>query len=550
MMQTTLNYIADNQTGRTDIWVCSDSARNDWNPDSSRWQTLGSGFSQLDGVRFHVLNFAEPPKENLSVVVDRVERVSTKEKSELVLDLTVKRTSEDKGTVSVPVTFVINGLRSVMNLNIEGESTSLVGHRIPLEAELKTGWGAVELPGDASASDNAWYFVFSEPSARRTVIVSDDDAAMRAIELAAATSIQNGITFQAARISPDRVGEIDWQQTALLVWQAPLPTDTVARQVKSFVESGRTVVFLPPGNPDGAVFGGAGSAGSGDPRTALDGAVFGGAGSAGSGDPRTALGVDGAGSGDPRTARTDLDGVSWGEWQRTDGPGQAVGFWNNDEDLLAKTRDGQALPVNDLLVYRHCQLHGELRTLAKLENGAPLLARMTSNAGAIYFLTTLPVATHSSLDREGVTLFAMLHRAIASGAESLGAAKQFDAGSIPAQAVSSLPSLAPGTAVATLAQARPFRAGVYGDGAQLVALNRPRAEDYSEAMQRTEIDGLFQGLDYHLIDETVGNKASLASEIWKVFLVVMGLALLVEAVLCMPEKVVPKAAELPMRAAA
>ena len=42
MMQTALDYISDNQAGRTDIWICSDAAQNDWNEQSSRWQSLNS----------------------------------------------------------------------------------------------------------------------------------------------------------------------------------------------------------------------------------------------------------------------------------------------------------------------------------------------------------------------------------------------------------------------------------------------------------------------------------------------------------------------------
>jgi hypothetical protein len=47
-------------------------------------------------------------------------------------------------------------------------------------------------------------------------------------------------------------------------------------------------------------------------------------------------------------------------------------------------------------------------------------------------------------------------------------------------------------------------------------------------------------LDPQVIDDTLGSGKSLASEIWKVFVVLMGIALLVEAVLCMPPKVEPK----------
>lgn len=488
MLQTGLNYISDNQTGRTDIWICSDAATNDWNPESSRWKSLNSGFSKLDGVRFHILIFPEPPKENLSIVVDRFERVATKEKSELVIDLTVRRTSDDPTRISVPITFTINGLRSVMSLGLDGDSASLTGHRIPIDSELTVGWGRVELATDSNTSDNSYYFAFADPPVRQTVIVSDKGLRTRAIELAVATTIKSSIDFRATSLRPDQVGEIDWQQTSLLIWQAPLPTETVARQINSFVNNGRTVIFLPPEYPD----------------------------------------------------ETEFTGASWGGWQKADGVGERVGFWNNEGDLLRKTRNGQALPVNDLRIYRHCQLDGDLRVLAKLENESPLLARITSNAGAMYFLATWPVATHSSLDREGITLFAMLHRAIAGGAESLGAAKQFDAGSIPSRAVSSLPVLAPKSATSALAQSRPYRAGIYGKPDQLIALNRPLVEDDSPPMPAAEMESLFAGLDYQVIDDKLGSGQSLASEIWKTFVILMGLALLAESILCMPPRPAPK----------
>ena len=490
MLETTLNFISDNQTGRTDVWICSDAAQNDWNPESSRWKSLNSGFSKLDGIRFHILNFSQPVAENLSIAVDRFERVTNKEKTELVIDLSIERISEDQSTIDVPVTFTINGLRSVLNVKLEGETATLNGHRIPIDDELNVGWGSVELPIDANTSDNAYYFTFAEAPVRRTVVVSDSESKTKAIELAAATTIQNGVEFAAKVVSPDKVNEINWQETAMLIWQTPLPTETVAKQVQSFVDNGRTAIFLPPTNPDAAEFA----------------------------------------------------GVSWGDWKRVGGSGSSIGYWNNDADLLEKTRSGQALPVNDLLVYRTCEIKGDLRVLAKLEDETPLLGRLSSNAGAMYFMTTWPVATHSSLDRQGVTLFAMVHRAIAIGAESLGAAKQFEAGTIPAKVVESMPVLAPTFTdkAPMLSQSRPFRAGVYGTEAQLIALNRPQAEDRTAAMAVADMSKLFEGLDFQIVDDTLGSGQSLASEIWKVFLVLMGLALLAEAILCMPPKSQPK----------
>lgn len=490
MLEMALNYISDNQTGRTDVWICSDAAKNDWNPDSSRWKSLNSGFSQLEGVRFHLLNFPSPPTDNLSIVVDRFERVMSADRSELVIDLTVERISDDTSSITVPINLTINGLRSVINLELEGKTATLNGHRIPIDSELAVGWGQVAIPMDSNPSDNSYFFTFAEPPIQQTVIVSNDEPIIRAIELAAATTIKHGVAFDAIVVRPDQVGEINWQQTALLVWQAELPTETVARQINSFVESGRTVLFLPPRNPD----------------------------------------------------TTEFRGIEWGEWKRAAGSGVPVGFWNNDSDLLAKTRNGQPLPVSELLVYRHCQLIGDMRVLARLESDAPLLTRLPTNAGAMYCLTTWPVATHSSLDREGITLFAMIHRAIAAGAESLGSAKQFEAGTVPAKVVSTMPTLAPAwdENEFRLAQSQSFHSGVYGNDEQLIALNRPLLEDRSPAMSGEEMGQLFQGLDFQIVDDVLGSGQSLASETWKIFIVIMGVALLVEAFLCMPPRPQPK----------
>ena len=52
----------------------------------------------------------------------------------------------------------------------------------------------------------------------------------------------------------------------------------------------------------------------------------------------------------------------------------------------------------------------------------------------------------------------------------------------------------------------------------------------------TEADQLFAGLSYQRIDDAVGDTSSLASEVWRAFLYLMAAALMLEAILCLPEK--------------
>ena len=481
MVLTALEYISANQTGRTDVWICSDARQNDWDPESSRWATLKSEFAELDGINFHVLNFAEDPTKNYSVVVSDAQRITTKNGAELVLDIAINRTADIETVERIPLEITINGARSVLEVNVENEAFALTGHRIPLDGGTESGWGKVELPADSSETDNAYYFSFAEQPPLQTVIVSDSRDEGAAFALVGNAPMQKDRTYQAEVYGTDQLNEINWNETALLLWQAPFPQGREAKQVMNFVNNGRSVVFFPPREIDA----------------------------------------------------TEFNGISWGDWQRTaDGKAAVVDFWRNEDGLLQKSRNGQSLPVDELKIYQHCSITGDNRTLARLAGGTALLARQSTNTGGIYFCSTLPTSAYSSLQREGTVFFAMIHRALNNGAASIGKARQLTAGTVPAGQAVDLQQLA--GAEGTLVESRPFRAGVYGNEDQLIALNRPGVEDTSLSISNDDVNQLFEGLDFHIIDDQLGSDKSLASEIWKVFMVVMGIALLVEAILCLP----------------
>jgi hypothetical protein len=84
--------------------------------------------------------------------------------------------------------------------------------------------------------------------------------------------------------------------------------------------------------------------------------------------------------------------------------------------------------------------------------------------------------------------------------------------------------------------ARAFHAGALQDEGRLIALNRPTEEDLDNTLIEDDVEQLFSGLDYRFVTDKVGSTASLASEIWRAFLIIMAIALLVEAWLSLPEK--------------
>ena len=386
-----------------------------------------------------------------------------------------------------PLRFVLNGAATTATVTLKENQLVLQGYALPIDKAVKRGWGRVELPADAWAANNVFHFVFDEAPVLRSVIVSDDPA--QSDPLAAALNAAADPTRQyAATVLPaKRAAEIPWPDTALVVWQAPLPRpdDALGRQLREHVAAGRSLIFLPPDSPDDA----------------------------------------------------SLFGLRWGPWEGSpDDKPQSVEWWRNDADLLANTRDGSALPVGTLEIARRCPIIGVGVPLARVAGRQPLLLRAGPDEGGgnVYFLGTLPGT--SSLARDGVVLFALLHRALNEGVLTLGKAQA---------RVASAHALGPdpgqwhpvdASEPTGFAEDLPLHAGVLASGDRLVALNRPPGEDLPGTLSTARLNELFAGLDFRVLADTLEDSRSLTNEVWRTFLMAVAFCLLGEALLCLPPK--------------
>lgn len=486
MLETALAYLKANESGRTEIWICSDLKENDWDVHSGRWDAIRGAFAELQGVHHFLLAYTDPPSSNLSVRVENVQRWQRGSNAELILDVMVRRTDGSGNARQVPIEFEVNNVRSVVEVELDTLGASLQAHRIPIDGKLNSGWGSVSLPGDANPLDNQFFFVFSEPPVRKAVVVSDDAKVGEAFRRALAVPIDNRLKHRVDVIPVNRVAEIDWERTALLVWQAALPSGLVAEQITHFVNSGRVAMFFPPG---------------------------------------------------PGRAGEQLFGSHWGDWHA---PGSdqvsKLSWWRGDADLLAHVESGDALPLNDLRTYRYRTLEGTGTPLARFDDDASLLTRLATDRGSVYFCSTLPTAQFSSLERDGIVFYVMLQRALTDGSLALATASQRDAGLGVLADREQWTSVAPEEGTASLST-RGLHAGVYQDDTHWVAVNRSQAEDSAKASPVEAVDALFDGLSYRRIDVDVGDTSALASELWRIFLIAMALALILEAVLSLPSKI-------------
>jgi len=493
MLEAARKLVQAERAGRTEVWIVSDLRRNDWKPDDVRWRTIREAFLGFpQGVRFHLLAYPRQASSNLAIRVSNVRR-QTGDSNDLLVSLRIDREGGDPSArQTVPVQFEIGGARSELSVELTGPRFELKEHRIPLAADQKRGWGKVSIPADSNEADNTYYFAFDQPAPRKAIVVAEDSQVAQALSLVASVSPDPALTCSAEVVSPDLLNSVEWNSASLVLWQGPLPQDEAAEHVRTALARGCRVLFFPPASP----------------------------------------------------GTEEFAGVRWGAWtERQDGV--AVETWRGDQDLLANTQNGSALPVGELQVRRWCGLSGEFTHLATLNGGDPLLARVATNGGGAYFCTTTPTYSDSSLATQGVAFYVLIQRAQAAGAEALETTRQWNAGPLASTSTSS-DNDQPWTRLAggdeAISTDYSFHAGVYSSGDRLLAVNRPPEEDGAPVLDSDQVAGLFQGLDYSRVDDQEGNVASLIQEIWRVFLLAMMVSLLVEAALCMPRPV-PRTAE-------
>ncbi len=484
MLEAARDYIQANRTGRTEIWICSDLRENDWHADSGRWRTLRESFLELpQGVRFHLLAYPQAAPDNMAVRVTGVRRQQSGERAELLVSLLLLREgdADDKVTIPVRIRDRRGPIRSDMS-RWPGPQYELKDYRIALEGKRERGWGRVSIPADANPADNDFYFVFDKPAPRKA-----DHRGRRPAGGVAVCSWRRAISPDPASLAmrkwcrPNNWPALPGSRSRCCCGRLRCRRTNDARLVQAFVERGGQVIFLPPRHPGAEEF----------------------------------------------------LGMRWGRWVDC-GEEASVETWRGDQDLLAHTLSGEALPVGDLKVRRYCQVSGEFTTLAAFAAARRCwLASRRTVAASISGATT-PAPADSSLAADAVVLYVAVQRAMASGAAVLGNTRNLIAGRPPADIPGSWERLA-GDRTCPVRPNTPsnpeFTGPANGCWPSIVPSPRTRRRYWTIRAWPSFSTGWTSPA--WMIARA--SAKTLVQEIWRLFLEAMIVAMVCEAGLCLPK---------------
>ena len=475
-------FLADTP-GRSEIWLASDLQTSNWRPEDERWSAARASLAALpQKPAIRVLSITGPAAPNTAIRV----LGSRRSGDEMLLDLEILRAADSRGTTTLPLTTNLNGSRTTETLTLPGQSLRFQ-KRVALPAGGETGSGWLSIPADGNSRDNSTFFAYGPARPIKSIIVAPAGETADYLALAAAPPGFGSQSVQ--RIDPGNVASLATGDLATILWAAPLPSGPAYDVINRFLTSGGHVIFFPPGISSDASF------------------------------------VD----------------LKWSN--PTDAPAGKFFItkdWNHSDGPLRDGIDGTPIPAERLKAIRRQVPLGDATSLARWEDGEPILTRRIVDHGTAWFVGSLPDYTWSNLGDADV-LLPTVQRILAAGADRFDASYLTTVGSDAAQPL-------PGeTRTRSDDYGTPdpanaaYEAGIFRLGERLLAINRPAQEDNVEILTREQLDQALEGTNYTLLDQAgQATDPSLSRDVWRAFLIAVLFFLISEAILCLPKKSHPQ----------
>ncbi len=478
LLDKSLNYLAEEKTGVTEIWICSDMQRSNWIPDDPIWSKLGDKIRILPlKPEIKVLALDSNADENIAVsICGIIKNEKTPEEAELVFEIMRKLTGEQ----TIPITIDFQGVKKNRSVELKG-GTSIFREKIKIQdKEISPAYyGYVEIPTDINPSDNIAYFGFSSGGKYKIATVFQEKSLSSDIFKLAFSTFDT--CEKVDTYSPSLAGDMDYKNLSLIVWDAPFPKHEIQNSLKTFISDGGAILFLPAS------------------ELSTDDKLF--------------------------------DNIQWDSCEiRGNEDPFTIQAWDNTSGPLKNSMSGQPLAVNDLKIIKICPLKEDnLRGFAKFAPGGKnFLSGIEIGAGISYFCSTLPDPAWSNLG-DGKVLIPMLKRIFDRGSSRFSQILDLECGQdkIPPELEKNIECVIPGKEGSIM-----MNSGIFKGGDKIITANIPKDEYDCDYIDSRDIGSLIKNTPFKVFHEKTGRNADMQSEIWRTCLIAMLVFLILESFLC------------------
>jgi len=486
LIEKASQYIQNNQTGQTEVWVASDLQSSDWQPDSSRWEAIRSSIESLTpSPNLRILALTQTQEDNASLSIKSIKRRDDL----IVIDFEITRT-DDTREEQVNVAFNLNG-KSTINkeYSISGQSINLQ-EQIELPKNIINGHGYLSLSPDGNNRDNTAFFAYGEATPSHTIIVSEGGESIQYLEKAAALP---GFSSQSSEIiAPFQLSASLLSKCSLVIWKAPLPSEEKSNILSRFIEQGGSAIFLPS----------------------------------------------------EKESNNSFLNMSWGEMQNS--PRNQyfiIADWNQTDGPQKNYSNGEPVPMDTLRTIKKRPIRGDISSLADWDDGSTMLGRVIHGKGIATFLGTLPERRWSDLEI-GTISVPIIQSLLNQGNKRFGSAYFLETGrNTPiANQEADITVITDNSKVneafesAEIKSTPLYLAGVKRLNEKVIATNRPKEEDSWSQIEEKELSNIFKNTRFSLFENTGDEDNSVTQQIWQAFLVAALLFLIIEALLCLNKK--------------
>lgn len=466
-LSKTLDWLKESGVGTAEILVVSDMQSSNWELERNAdiMRKINRTLSEKkDFWKLTFLNMADPPPYNFSVTVDQVNRMPNK--VEPVLNLRKK----GRGKEEVRLTTRMNGKSDLLEVELVSQSV-LWRPTFDIKNEPEEGWISILSPDDFCQSDNICYLTYGCTEPPQVAVRASNPRT--SLILRSASQTEQGELPDPLPLSG--FGGKDLLSRKILIHQGEI-NSKVETVLEEFVIKGGSLVLFPP------------------EVTSSDGSKL----------------------------------LSWNSLEeKLEDEIFQVSNWREDSGLLTNSSDGNRLPLDRLAIKRRrTPQQGE--TLAYYSDGKPFLSCLTLGKGIVYFFSTLPLDSWSSMS-DGYVLVPALQRLIEESSSSNSFIQSWFCGekeskeSILFEPIGDAKDKVPY-----------LHAGIYRVNGRLTAINRPKSENDTLFLTVEQILEKLPNIPPRLLDDESSSALNDRSEAWSFFLTLCLILLLGEALLGQP----------------